>query len=162
MILRHKKKKIIKGAPMPLFERLIDTKPQIKSEDKVQNFLTLSGLRQSIANELANIFDSRIGSKVDLNERSKSSFALMPEQFGVRDFAALTAQSDSGKRAISSHIRAAILRFEPRLLNPKVRIIKAEKEEFSVNIAISGEVIIDDVRRKIQFPMILSNILGQK
>ena len=147
---------------MPLFDRLIDTKPQIKSEAAVKNTLNEATLRRSIARELSNIFDSRIGSHIDVPEKSTSDAVLLPEQFGIRDFAALTSQSDSGKRAIASHVRAAILRFEPRLLNPKVRVTEAKTEKFDVTISISGDVIIDNLRKRVQFPMVLNNILEQK
>ena len=162
MSIRYKKNKIEKGAPTPLFDRLIDTKPQIKSEAVVKNTLNEAKLRRSIAQELSNIFDSRIGDHIDIPEKSTSDLVLLPEQFGIRDFAALTSQSDKGKRAIASHLRAAILRFEPRLLNPKVRITESKQEKFDISVAISGDVLIDNIRKKIQFPVTLSNILQQK
>ncbi len=162
MSIRYKKNKIEKGAPMPLFDRLIDTKPQVKNEAIVQNTLNEETLRHSIVQELSNIFDSRLSSENDWPERSTHDAVLLPEQFGIRDFAALTSQSDSGKRQISSHIRAAILRFEPRLMDPKVQITEANPEDFDVKISISGDVIIDNLRKRVQFPMVLSNILEQK
>ena len=162
MSIRFKKQKQIKGAPMPLFDRLIDTEPHIKSESSVKNFLTEAGLRKSIASELTNILDTRIGSHIDLPEKSKSDYAMMPEQFGIRDLAGITAQDESGQRKITSHIKAAILRYEPRLLNPKVRLKKVQAEDYALDVSISGDVIIDNVRKKIQFPLVLTNILGQK
>ncbi len=162
MSIRLKKQKLQKGAPVPLFDRLIDTEPHIKSEPKVKNVLSEAALKKSIAQELANILDSRIGSHIDLPERSKSDYAYMPEQFGIRDFAGLTAQDESGQRKIASHVKAAILRYEPRLLNPRVRVTKAKAEEFDVDIAIAGDVMIDNIRKRVQFPMVLTNILGSK
>lgn len=162
MTLQNSKAKIQKGAPKPLFDRLIDTRPEIKSEAQVQNFLNEAGLRKSIAQELANIFDSRVASHIDIPDKMNTDYALLPEQFGIRDFAALTAQSDAGRRLITTHLRRAIERFEPRLRNPKVRIVKAQKEEFDITVSISGEVMIDNMRRKIQFPIVLSSILNPK
>src|SRR3546814_17495497 len=67
-----------------------------------------------ITQELENILDSRIADDIDLPEGDIEDDFLMPEQFGLRDFAGLTAQSDRGLRDIASHIRAAILRSDER------------------------------------------------
>lgn len=162
MTIRLSKKKIMKGAPMPLFERLVDTEPKIKSEMQVKNILDEEGLKASIAQELRNIFDSRIGSEIDIPEGVNHDYIHTPQQFGIRDFAALTAQSESGKRSIASHLRAAIERFEPRLKNPKVLVTVSNTEDFDIEVAISGEIFIDNMSKKIQFPMVLSNVLSQK
>ena len=155
-----KKKHMIKqGAPMPLFDRLIDLDPDQQDEDTVSTVLSFEELEESIARELANIFDSRIGSDVDLPTGKVTPESLLPEQFGIRDFAGMFTQSDSGKREISSHVREAILRFEPRLLNPKVQMVSAAKDRFDVELAISGEIQIDDTRRPLSFPMVINNIL---
>ena len=147
---------------MPLFDRLIDLKPHVKGEPLVQNFLDEDGLKQSIAQELENILDSRIADDIDLPEGDIEYDFLMPEQFGLRDFAGLTAQSDRGLRDIASHIRAAILRFEPRLLNPRVHIIAARKEKTDIEVEIHGSVLIDQVMVPMLFPLTLHNLFGRR
>ena len=159
MTIRQKKKRVEKGAPMPLFDRLIDETPHIRNELVAKNFLREEELQHSIGRELSNILDTRIGSDVDWPEDSDHDAVFLPEQFGLRDYAGLFAQSDSGKREIASHVRAAILRFEPRLKNPRVQITEALAEKFDVTISITGDILIDNVRKKVQFPMILHNIM---
>ena len=144
---------------MPLFDRLIDEQPHIRNELISKNFLHDEELQLSIGQELSNILDTRIASDVDWPEHSDHDAVFLPEQFGLRDYAGLFAQSDSGKREIASHVRAAILRFEPRLQNPRVQITEALAERFDVTVAITGDVVIDNIPKKVQFPMILHNIM---
>jgi type VI secretion system protein ImpF len=157
-----KNRTVREGAPMPLFDRLIDFKPHVKSEQLVQNFLDEEGLKQSIAQELENILDSRIADEIDLPEGDEGYGFLMPEQFGLRDFSSLTAQSERGLRDITSHIRTAILRFEPRLLNPRVHIIAARKEKTDIEVEIHGLVIIDKAMVPMMFPLTLHNLFGRR
>lgn len=157
-IIKKNKIQLRIGAPVPLFDRLVDDKPHVKAESVVQNYLDEEGLRESIIQELQNILDSRVAAEVDEVEKDQDYIFCLPEHFGLRDFSTLTAQSDRGLRTIAAHVREAIIRFEPRLLNPKVQITSARKDNTDIDVAISGDVILGQEVIPMVFPITLHNL----
>ena len=147
---------------MPLFDRLVDQEPHIKLENEVKNFLVGKELKKSVAREICNIMDTRIGSHIELPNDMPKDYALLPEQFGIRDFADLTEKTQTSLTKVAKHLKTALLRYEPRLLDPVVVVHRPKPEDENLEILVSGDIMIGDQKDTIQFPMVLNNILGQK
>jgi type VI secretion system protein ImpF len=151
------------GAPVPLFSRLVDEDPEVKSEKVVQNLLSMDELETSISNELEIILNTRTAAMEENNEvPGIPEYYRLPDFFGLRDFSAYNIETDIGQAYVAKKVGEAIVRFEPRLLNPEVRVLSLSQDRFSLNTVISGEIIVGTYRRQVTFPIVLRNILQSR
>lgn len=150
----------IQGAPMPLFDRLTDLAPDQPEEKYIQNYLDESGVETSISRELGNILTTRLGSIHDpyllLEEESEESAAILPEDFGLRDFSSTPIGSLDSHVKIAEAVKAAILRFEPRLKEPVVTVSKSDLEHGGIELMIEGVIQIGSIVKVVQFPRSLT------
>lgn len=161
--LKPIKLSVREGAPVPLFSRLIDEHPHLKSEAVIQNLLTPEELETSIANELEIILNTRIAAFEEGDDVPKvPDYYRLPEFFGLRDFSFYNIETDIGEAFIARKVREAIIRFEPRLLNPQVVLLGLDEDKVSLKTEIRGEIRIGNYRRQVTFPIKIHNILQKK
>lgn len=146
---------------MPLFDRLVDFTVDKNNEPDISDYLDEDGLMGSIQRELENILDTRLSSDTDLPVSYLGDEVLLPEFYGLRDFDSLSADSDDGRAYIAREIRAAILRFEPRLKDPKVDILTSQDKNGALTIQVGGDISINERHKPVTFPMTLRNLLGR-
>jgi type VI secretion system protein ImpF len=158
--LKPIKLSVKEGAPVPLFSRLIDEEPHVKSEKVVKNILSLDDLEASISGELEIILNTRISAFEENSEvPGIPEYYRLPDFFGLRDFSTYNIETDIGKAYITKKVREAIVRFEPRLLNPEVILLGISEDRFSLITEIRGEILVGTYRRQVTFPIVLNNIL---
>lgn len=110
--------RILPGAPVPLFERLVDTRPSAPFEADVSPPLSRDGLILSIATEVSALLNTR-------SPRSREDLAARPRttvDYGIPDLSAFQPFDSESESALAAEMEAAIAAFEPRLVNPRVRI----------------------------------------
>lgn len=151
-------RRIQEGAAAPLFDRLIDFEPHVKIESPIGGFLSEQDLVASIFRELNLILDTRLSSTENLPNDYSGDEILLPEHFGIRDFESQSAQSN-GYKVIKQAIRTAILRFEPRILDPVVAITNLQDDCSTLDVVISGDIMINKRRKPVNFPLSLRKIL---
>ena len=161
--LKPIKLSIREGAPVPLFSRLIDDEPHLASERIVKNLLSLDELKISIAQELEIILNTRISAfEENRDAPGIPDYHLLPDFFGLRDFSAYDIETDRGQAAIARKVKEAIMRFEPRLLNPEVTLLDIGPEKLSLKTQIQGEVLLGTYRHQVNFAIVLVDILKNR
>src|SRR5437762_726666 len=108
--------KSIAGAPVPLFDRLIDDDPDTLHEQPTKRYYNRFELIQSIEREVARILNTRATVKraeYDDFSEDRLNFGL-PEMFGLGDFSQYDATNQEDWARIADLCEQAIMRYEPR------------------------------------------------
>mgnify|MGYP001825823054 FL=1 len=73
-----------------------------------------------------------------LNAR-KGSVVHLPD-YGMPDMASFYADYPASLTGLRTAVEELIRTYEPRLLNPQVRLVEADTGEFRISLVISGEI----------------------
>ncbi len=156
----NKREKHVKGALAPLFDRLTDLEPNKDREVTPYYKLNFEELKESILSELTLILNTRPTSKRQAEKPTDDQLAdyALPIYFGLGDFSWFEAGSDFYIHQIARRIEETIRYYEPRLQNPRVRVSEIDKSILGVQVGISGDIVIDDVRERLNFPLAIENL----
>lgn len=147
------------GLRPPLFDRLIDDNPTEKTDTNTNYKFTLSPqeLIDSIQVEVSRILNTRLTAKnKDYEELTQDPLNFgLPSLFGLQDFQSFDGTNPVQWRRISSLCQQAINKFEPRLNDVKVKVHKFNKLKQSLEIHITGSVLLQNLREIVHFPITL-------
>lgn len=102
----------------PLFDRLVDRDPRQQRELRPQRTLGRAGLRESVRQELVRLLNTRCPIPAHrLGGRERSVV-----DYGVPDFSGLSARSYEDRGRLAETLRQAVVAFEPRLAEVRVRL----------------------------------------
>jgi len=157
-------KAIETGAQVPLFDRLVDHEPHVKSEEASHFILTPERLYESIQRELELILNTRTTAKREADPDSPEILSdyKLPKFFGLQDFSWMNQASDFGRRKMARTIEDVISHFEPRLKNVTVKIEKIHKNTLSIEVHVHGDIQIETYRERVMFPMVIENIFYEE
>jgi type VI secretion system protein len=97
------------------------------------NEISTEVLVRSIMAHLSRILNTRQGS------------VQLDAQFGVPDFTNIAGGQDSGSTSdIEEEIQRMVSRYEPRVLNPKVRLISDRSDVMSIRFSLEGTLAVNN------------------
>lgn len=143
------------GAPIPLFEKLIDEDRGIPEEIPPKRYYNRFELMQSIQDELSRIINTRAGIKKDDYDqlaKSPKNFAL-PQMYGLSDFSQYDATARGSYPRIAKLCENAIRMYEPRLKNPVVTITGFDSNKAKLMAIIDAELNVTDFQEEVTFPL---------
>ena len=143
------------GAPIPLFERLIDHSPEEGIEIPIKLFYNQFELIQSIEREVFRILNTRSTAKYEEFEdlmTAKENIGLV-QLYGLADFSQFDGTNTGHRPRIARLCEFAIHTFEPRLKNVKVNITSFNNQIQSLVASISAQVNLPKFQKEITFPM---------
>lgn len=150
--------KRLTGAPIPVFDRLIDEDPDTPAEMPVKRYYTQAEVIQSIQREILRILNTRTTAKrvnYDLFSDEDRNFGL-PEMFGLADFSQLDAANHSEWHRIETLCEQAISRYEPRIKNVTVTIVDFNKQTHALNLTIQADLALKEFQGEVTFPTLFS------
>lgn len=153
--------RIVKGAPTPLFERLIDLDPLRPSEPEPFATLGPDGLQASIRRELERLFDTRRAVTVDAAAPNEDTDLTVLE-YGLPDALHLSPDGVEGRRALALALQRIIAAFEPRLRHPKVILDAVPNQPGKMRARVTGAMVSGTVVEQISFPLDLDGAGGQQ
>lgn len=111
--------RFLPGAPVPLFERLVDAQPgQVGPLPPLDR----DGLILSIAAEVSALLNTRLPrARADLAKRTRTVL-----DYGIADLATFQPFNNVQEEALVAELTAAIQTFEPRLIAPKIRLYRLD------------------------------------
>jgi type VI secretion system protein ImpF len=144
-----------KGAPIPLFERLINEEIDEPTETPSKRFYNRFELIQSIEREVSRILNTRSTAKRErfkyLNEEQEN-FGL-PQMFGLADFSHYDGTNTGHWPKIARLCEEAIEKYEPRLKNVQVTILGFERQHQALEATIEADLVMGAFQGEITFPM---------
>jgi type VI secretion system lysozyme-like protein len=148
--------KKIAGAPVPLFDRLIDEDPEAEKEVPSKRYYNRFELIQSIEREVERILNTRATVKRDEYEdfsENPLNYGL-PEMFGLGDFSQFDATKVDEWPRIEDLCAQAILRYEPRIKNVTANVTGFDKKTQSLSMTIQADFAIKEFQGELTFPTV--------
>lgn len=142
----------------PLFDRLIDLEPKSHVDKKSAATLDLYQLQDSIQKEVARILNSR-DTRVPYSLRAGLGQASdnTARPYGIPDFAKYDTSNELGRKKWYKRIKSVIEQYEPRITDVKVRLVKHDKGNNNLVIALSGKMKADPIGHRFIFPVMVQN-----
>jgi len=144
------------GAPIPLFDRLIDDDPEIVTELPPKRYYNRFELIQSIKREVEGILNTRATAK-RVNHEDFSEDELnsgLPEMFGLGDFSQYDGENEGDWNHIEELCEQAIMRYEPRIKNVTVSVTAFDQKAQSLSITIHADFAIREFQGELTFPTV--------
>lgn len=135
------------GGPIPLFDKLDQRSVPLGHE--VGQGLSADGVETSVAQELRRLLNSRSG--ITLSDFANAPLTVL--DYGIPDYTALSAQSDTECALIAGAIRHAIAFFEPRLFDVNVTPISGATGMTIALFHIEASLRVAQTVRRIQFTL---------
>jgi type VI secretion system protein ImpF len=145
------------GAPIPLFERLIDEDPLERGETPIKRYYTKEDLQESIQREVLRILGTRSSLKrADLGGLAEEALNTgFPPLFGLSDFSQYDAARTTDQPRIAQLCREAITRYEPRLTDVQVFITGFDRQTANLSGSIAANLVSEVFQGEVSFPIML-------
>jgi len=154
--------KLLTGAPVPLFDRLIDDNPDTETEHPVKHYYTQEELVRSVEREVERILNTRTTAKREDYEDFAEDYLNfgLPEMFGLGDFSQYDATNFDDWSRIGELCAQAIMRYESRIKNVTATVTAFDKKTQSLSMTIHAEFAVKEFQGELTFPTILT--LGKR
>lgn len=139
------------GGRALLFDRLTDLSPELPEEERPFRTLSRDELRQSIRRELARILNARSITPLEILE-SREWTVL---DYGLPDYSGWYTRASSARTKLEELVRRTIETFEPRLVNPVVRVAHADEGEHLLRVHVEGSMQVGRTMEPVSFPLAL-------
>lgn len=142
----------VAGARALLFERLVDQEPGLR-EARPFILHDRAGLKDSVRAELGRLLSTRLSlAPSELTQRQRSTV-----DFGIPDGANISPADPDGRTLLAAQITAAIRAFEPRLMDPAVRLVQAADRRDRLIAEIDATLAVEDLLEPVSFTIPLGN-----
>lgn len=143
-----------KGFAPTLFDKLFDNEPRIPTENNSLRRLNIEELKESVAEDLETLLNSRRGhSDERLQAYAHATASIL--SFGIIDFVGLSLSNPADCHRICRGIEQTIQRHEKRLRNIHVTL---ENDRYSTNtlrFCINALLVVYPAREPVNFDALL-------
>ena len=148
--------KTIAGAPVPLFDRLIDDDPETITEQPSKRYYNRFELIQSIEREVERILNTRATVKrAEYDDFSEDPLNFgLPEMFGLGDFSQYDGSKEDEWPRIAELCEQAIMRYESRIKNVTATVTAFNKKTQSLQMTIHADFAIKEFQGDLTFPTV--------
>ena len=144
--------KLLEGLRVPLFDRLVDSAPEVSQELTPLRLYGRDAVFASIARDLHRLLNTR---------RSTPGLLRLTDatvlDFGIPDFAHLSTSGDLDSRALAEMVRQAVQIFEPRLADITVTFTPNIQDPRQFLGTIACKVRLGTHPEPVTFPLVLQN-----
>jgi type VI secretion system protein ImpF len=141
-----KQPKPVRGARIPLFERLTDFHPNEATETVPLRIHTLEQLGNSVRREVAKLLNTRCLS------RDRNGSVL---DYGLPDFSWMSAASGDDRSLLADTIARKISTFEPRLTQVRVTLDRDASDPRRLTGSIDAILLTETLREPVSFPLLM-------
>jgi type VI secretion system protein len=90
-----------------------------------------------------------------LNTRQGAVQAL--PDYGLPDVSSFFSEYPASLAELRGVVERLVKKYEPRLLNARVRLIESDTREFRASFLITGEIEVDDATTRVQYRTTISS-----
>lgn len=147
--------KNIHGLRVPLFDRLVDSAPEVQKELTSLRVHGREALFASIARDLQRLLNTRRASIAPLDPTKATVL-----DYGIPHFSHLSASSVTDRRTLAEILRVAINVFEPRLQNISIQLEVTDDSPHHLLGRISCTARLGTLLEPVTFPLLLHDSEG--
>lgn len=133
---------------MPLFDRLVDLTPEERREAPSWRRLSRDEAKDSVARELAHLFDARRAEPLEI-AAERSDLTVL--DYGIPDYGNRAPADSVSCRLYERAIQRAIAAFEPRLIGPDVELETIAGRPSVLRARITGVLATGDIVEPVSF-----------
>jgi type VI secretion system lysozyme-like protein len=145
--------RVFNGAPVPLFERLLDLDPARSVDLADARRLSLPDLRISVGRAIGRLFDTR---RPEALAVSADRTDLTVLDYGIPDLGTLSPADPEVRRLFAKALRNAIRAFEPRLRNAGVEVYALPDRPHALYARVTGSLAAGDVVEPVVYELNLA------
>lgn len=135
----------------PLFDRLVDRDPALRREVRPLRTLDRGELKESVRRELEQLLNTRCSLPVQrLAARERTVI-----DYGIPDFSCFSARSHEDRARLAEIVRAAIVAYEPRLRDVRVRLDPKTGDDSAVTGRIEARLVTGRISEPVSFATVL-------
>lgn len=139
------------GAPVPLFDRLVDADPSVSTEAVPFRTLDRAGLRASVRREVERLLNTRAPlPEAELGKRERTVI-----DYGIPDFGTFTTPSGVDKHRLAQIIARHIAIFEPRLRDVTVEVEDFRRHEGRLIGRVDATMVAGTIVEPVSFPVVV-------
>jgi type VI secretion system protein ImpF len=153
MMMMHPKN--IHGLRVPLFDRLVDSAPEVQKELTSLRVHGREALFSSIARDLQRLLNTRRASNAPLDPAKATVL-----DYGIPHFSHLSASSVTDRRSLAEILRVAINVFEPRLQDISIQLEDLGDSPHQLLGHISCTARLGSLLEPVTFPLLLHGSEG--
>lgn len=142
--------KTIHGLRVPLFDRLVNSAPEVQKELTPLRVHGRDALSASIARDLQRLLNARRASYVPLDPNSATVL-----DYGIPDFSQFSASSVTDRLHLTETLRVAISAFEPRLQEISIHLESSDSSPNQILGSISCKARLGKLLEPMTFPILL-------
>jgi type VI secretion system lysozyme-like protein len=146
--------KPVLGLRVPLFDRLVDSAPEVRKEHTPLRIYGREALFASIARDLGRLLNTRS----NLPSMTPQPTVL---DYGIPDFSHIAASDELSQRGLAETIRQAIQNFEPRLEEVVVTFARDPSSTLQLLAFIAGKVRLGTHIEPITFSVLRHTTRGE-
>jgi type VI secretion system protein ImpF len=134
---------------LSLLDRLVDMEPRQSLEGQMTRSQSLTRFREGVRRDIEWLLNTRVvPDEVPIGEQVKNSL----HTYGLPDIATISATSAQDQLALTQKIEDSIRKFEPRILNVRVKLVTAGDEKSgSLRFVIEGLLRVDPAPEAVSF-----------
>lgn len=145
--------RIREGAPVLLFDRLVDNEPRMVSERRPFRVMGKAELRASLRREIARLLDTRRAiAPQDALEEPEADLTVI--EYGIADFSTLSPVNLWDRQLMGRLIEKSIRVFEPRLKDCRAEVEMISLQD--VRVILSGVLKVGTIVEPVAFPILLN------
>jgi type VI secretion system lysozyme-like protein len=142
--------KTIHGLRVPLFDRLVNSAPEVQKELTPLRVHDRDALFSSISRDLQRLLNTRRASDAPLDAATATVL-----DYGIPDFSQLSAASVTDRRHLTETLRLAISVFEPRLQEISIQLESIDSSPHQIFGSIHCKARLGSLLEPMTFPILL-------
>lgn len=137
-----------------LIDRLFDAEPDVSSEPLWRSSYTVRQLKEDVRRDLEALLNTR-HTRNDLTAAG-GELARSALTYGVADITSVGTEAAVDQARVKSVIEEAIRRFEPRLINVKVRVMPPESGyERTLQLSVDAVLHVEPIVERVVFDSVV-------
>ena len=142
---------------MPLFDRLVDNEPNQPTEPRPYRVLDRDGVLASVAAEVDRLLNSRCPFDREAIARRERTVL----EYGLPDMANYYSEDQEDQQALCAMLRQTIEAYEPRLKNVRVSLVRVDRRNQHLMLAVDGQLSVGRLLEPVSFPVDLVGLRGE-
>jgi type VI secretion system protein ImpF len=142
-----------------VFDRLIDQDRKVRSEAAPTRLQSMRELKASLRRDLEWLLNTR--QPLDPPPEGATELERSLYTYGLPDVTSMSVSSADDRKRLTRMMETALLHFEPRLANPKVKFVPGgEGKTHMLRFVIEGLLRVDPAPEYVTFDTVLETVIG--